>query len=341
MLQSNKRSFLIFGLIICAVLSQTYGYAQSLTGNQAPPKELKVSVTSEGAPLGYAYVFINGHIFGSADSTGAAYVPKSKLKTGDTLSVSFVGTESEFVVYDKELAGKQTVTLDLISKTHIDEVVVVAKDRSKQLFRKYVDPKFIFWWFTQYDMDYKIAINNADEKTGSFMYADLTKEYMEKTGERNLIAKPDTTLQHAKTAYFIYRVAMWCAGVRKSFTYNENMIIRYKGKDNGKHVFLIIRPILNNDKDFESNQTLIFADERSKEIVAAQSDIVYNNGEKISLSASYKPCGKGAMLYTDKVSGTITKKGESDWEKIRVEIDNVSVKPYKQTKTSKSKQTAK
>lgn len=99
---------------------------------------LKLSVRSDAnEALWYAYVYINGRAVAVTDTLGFAQVPDEKLKVGDTLSVSYVGTEPQWVVYDKGLQKQAEYAFVLPEKYDAlvaDEVIV--KTDLKKFFKK-------------------------------------------------------------------------------------------------------------------------------------------------------------------------------------------------------------
>lgn len=98
-----------------------------VTGLASP---LKLSVRSDAnEALWYAYVYVNGRAVTVTDTLGFAQVPDGKLNVGDTLSVSYVGTEPQWVVYDKALEKQGEYAFVLAEKYDAlvaDEVVVRA-----------------------------------------------------------------------------------------------------------------------------------------------------------------------------------------------------------------------
>lgn len=82
----------------CIALSM---FVTFVYGDSIPSKEsnVKITVISDNDPLGYAYVYINGDIFTSTDSYGVAYISTSRLRTGDTISASFVGYQGGNLIY--------------------------------------------------------------------------------------------------------------------------------------------------------------------------------------------------------------------------------------------------
>ena len=99
---------------------------------------MKLSVRSDAnEALWYAYVYVNGRAVTVTDTLGFAQVPEGKLNIGDTLSVSYVGTEPQWVVYDKALQKQGEYAFVLLEKYDAlvaDEVVVKAD--LKKYFKK-------------------------------------------------------------------------------------------------------------------------------------------------------------------------------------------------------------
>ena len=64
-------------------------------------QDLKVTVRNDaGEGLSYAYLYVNGKAVAVTDSLGTGTIPAGKLVVGNTVSVSYVGTEPQEAVYD-------------------------------------------------------------------------------------------------------------------------------------------------------------------------------------------------------------------------------------------------
>lgn len=195
-------------------------------------------------------------------------------------------------------------------------------------------------WFNKYDIEYRINIDGEHETTGSFTHNDLPQPYEQITGEKSFIIPKNSSLEHVRFVWKIFENALYATGTKNWYVFNDDAVIKYRGKENGKRLFLIIYPYFsNNSKNMESHQTLLFVDELSKEVVSAQSDIIFKNGDKISLSASYQLCGKGQMemLYPDKITGTIHQKVDGKEQIINADVKVVSAGRYKTIRIPRSK----
>jgi len=309
-------------------------------------QNFKLKVISENAPLPYAYVYINGQAYCSADSTGFALIPISLLKTGDTLSASFVGTKNNHVVYDNNLALKGECTIDLEQTLALEQTVVIAKDRSMEYFRKYVNIRYIGFWFDELRGDFVLNLtNNTDPSkviAGTFVSRLLPNSYKKATGEQELtiILKSDTlgldkTLKGTlSTALQIARGAVYLSN--RGFI-NIEMRINYKGEKNGKRVFLITRSKAGSNNYFDTFQTLVYVDKVSKEITSSEISILMNNSTSYRNETSTINLidEKSKTLYPSKIYSKSSYWVNNEKRVWSVEFNNITF--HKNTKKYKLK----
>lgn len=101
-------------------------------------QNLKVAVRNdEGENLSYAYLYVNKKAVAVTDSLGVGIVPAAKLSVGDTVSVSYVGTEPQQAVYDEAMRrqGVWEVILNEKYRTLTADEVTVRAD-IEALFRR-------------------------------------------------------------------------------------------------------------------------------------------------------------------------------------------------------------
>lgn len=104
----------------------------------ATAQSLKVTVRNDsGEPLSYAYLYVNGKAVAVTDSLGTGKIPAGKLVVGNTVSVSYVGTEPQEVVYDTVMQrrGLWEVFLNEKYRTLTADEVTVRGD-IEALFRR-------------------------------------------------------------------------------------------------------------------------------------------------------------------------------------------------------------
>ena len=150
-------------LITCFI-----AFIVSFISAQASP--LKLSVRSDAnEALWYAYVYVNGRAVTVTDTLGFAQVPEEKLKIGDTLAVSYVGTETQRIVYDKTLQKQGEYAFVLPEKYDLltaDEVVVKAD--LKKLFRKNTKESVAMGGFGLFEAGFQMTVRTADGRQKSF-----------------------------------------------------------------------------------------------------------------------------------------------------------------------------
>lgn len=131
---------------------------------QASP--LKLSVRNDtNAALWYAYVYVNGRAVAVTDTLGFAQVSEEKLKIGDTVSVSYVGTETQRIVYDKTLqqVGEYAFVLPEKYNALVTDEVVVKADIEK-LYRKNVEQRRAYYYMSLWTADFNMQIKTPDGK---------------------------------------------------------------------------------------------------------------------------------------------------------------------------------
>ncbi len=293
-----------------------------------------LKVVSEDGPLPCAYVFINGRAYCSADTTGLAKIPLSLLNNGDTISVSFVGAKDNFIIYDKKIIQKDEYTITLEQKQQLRDIVVQSKNRSMEYYRKYVNKRNSTTWYDEIhgDFDGSFIYKGRQKKVhGSVISRFLQKNYMKATGEKllKINSNSDTSDISQKMRYclFLIQLSQVSSDLRKKSYLNREMIVSYRGENNGKRIFLISRPLFSDRPDIDSHQTLIYVDKISKEITSSETIMLRNSPDInaiYSFSTDYKVDKKSQFLYPSKISGTITCKYKDREEVDKIEIFDTS-----------------
>lgn len=119
-----KRYFL---LIITVLFWHGISFAQNI--------EITV-LNKNSQPMPYAFILVNGKPLATSDTLGVAIIPTNKLVDKDTISVRYLGTSSQWILFDVSLKkiGKYCFYIEE-SAFILDELVVTLRDPEK-LFRK-------------------------------------------------------------------------------------------------------------------------------------------------------------------------------------------------------------
>ena len=128
----------------------------------AQENNFRISVVSDRDPLGYAYVFINNKVFGPADSLGIALIPLSQLKIVDTVTVSYLGMEKSFVIFDRKLCSNPIYKFNLKSNLELSEILIIGD--VVKFFKKNVEPQYTLCSNHKFTMnfDVKRTLNNVE-----------------------------------------------------------------------------------------------------------------------------------------------------------------------------------
>lgn len=100
-------------------------------------QNIEITVLNKNSqPMPYAFILVNGKALATSDTLGVAIIPTSKLIDKDTISISYLGTYSQWILYDDSLkkSGKYCFYIEE-SAYMLDELVVTLQDPEK-LFRK-------------------------------------------------------------------------------------------------------------------------------------------------------------------------------------------------------------
>lgn len=244
---------------------------------QAAP--LKLTVHSDaGEALWYAYVYVNGRAVAVTDTCGVAQVPEEKLNVGDTLSVSYVGTEPQWVVYDKGVQKRGKYAFVLPEKYALlttDEVVVKAD--IERLYRKKVRQRRAYYymslWTADFNMQIKTPVGKIFPIKGEIQFpysmgfqTRVPGEIITDSDTIGLLRYLDSDLTYALTSV---HTALYVASRPDAGTWKPSY--SYRGKQDGNRIFRIsyteIQPGI-------SYQLLIKANEESGEIKEMVIDIV-------------------------------------------------------------------
>ena len=301
-------------------------------------QDIKVRVMSDNTPLEYAYIYIDNTYYGSTDSTGHINIRQSNISVGDTISAIYIGMNKGAVVYSSENCASTEMTISLTPNFILDEVVVVAKNKSKELLRRYVKERWTESWFMKYQGEYHISQQNQNVITGTFSYTKLPKEYANYYKLKRLeITSTSDTAKVAPTIREVIstatKVALASVQIKKVYASTSNMILKYMGKNNGCHIFSIIKPTFVNLLGREDGfQSIIYADEKSGEIVHAETKMLYEDGGIVEISANYsdwkpKHSMGGHLIYPLAIKGEISLNSK----KINFTIDHIKISQLKPT----------
>lgn len=282
---------------------------------QASP--LKLSVRSDAnEALWYAYVYVNGRAVTVTDTLGFAQVPEGKLNVGDTLSVSYVGTEPQWVVYDKALQkqGEYAFVLPEKYDALVADEVVVKVDLMKFFKKNTRESVAAEGAFTNLmTSDLQITIKSLDGRQKTFNGS--------LKGSKNMIFSegpgwPAYYHRHLRIKYaagdttgfgdLIYRNLQKAIGGCGTSVVNialdtkrHDMQLKYFGKQDGCRVFRVVFPE-QSDIYYQRGryrQALLRIDEKTLMPRNIEMTIVdLRNGEKSTIVSDYAMWGKSKSL---------------------------------------------
>ena len=294
-------------------------------------QEVKVSVMSDGIPLEYANLFINNRFYGASNVDGFINIRESAISDGDTISVSFVGMETGITIFKPNNYDSERIIITLIPNLFLDEIVVLGEDRSEEMFRRYVKDRHTLFFYTQYQGDYSVILNNNKETRGSFVFTAYPEKYANywKLDYLKLIPDNNTdtiavSSRIKKSILNIILTSISTVRTKNIYIETKEMKIKYMGKDNGCYVFSLIKPIpTNNAIKKDGFQTIIYSDQKSHEIVSAETILLLSDGTIFDFSAKYTMLRAGLLpvIHPYRMEGSVS----DEHNKIHFLIENITV----------------
>lgn len=225
----------------------------------AQPVEVRVCSDAERLP--YAYVFVNGRIVGSADSTGCIRIPRQRLSVGDTLGASYVGLRDTSVIY----RGGDSCTLALPG-AGIASVTILPDNenlRRKIRRRKYRD-------FHQ-SLAGRYALRRDTLRiTGRFEYRivpdrtttyDIRMEFWPDPGNQVLSSSETALLQQIVNAESVG------TSISRQVASNRGLRILYEGRDPaGSDTYTVIRPAVKMAEELPAEQAKFYVDPLTRDV---------------------------------------------------------------------------
>jgi hypothetical protein len=303
-------------------------------------QNFRVEVSADGEPVGYAYVLVGETVLAMTDAEGKATIPAARIKAGDTVSARFVGMQSVPLVWD----GKAEAVIRLeLTPNLIEDVVVTARgrDRSRQLFRKHVTRVPTHGWYTGFDGEYRISYGGNRPWSSQGKYT------------RNHVPGQDANLRKINTfsiepvsekgsvlGWQIQRnVLLVCGIAEKAVQFDgsdgasRGMVIKYRGRDKGENVFLVVKPYFDSHVgEDDSFQTLIRVNETSG-IVTSSETISRTRYGIWSVSANYavyagdRADRSSRFIYVTRLEGKYEERNPDAEDAVRIDVATENIVP--------------
>ncbi|MDE5945363.1 MAG: hypothetical protein K2G93_07260 [Rikenella sp.] len=317
----------------------------------ASAQSLRVVVRNEAdEALPYAYIYVNGRAMAVTDTLGIGAVPEAKLSLGDTLTVSYVGAESERTVYDRAMQrqGEWSVSLRERYRTLTAAEVVVRAD-VEALYRRSVEK---FWvLYEPHQATARFTIRNGDGliegqatathqpgdtsemtylRRGIFWYH-LPLSIDEVAGDTAMMT---TEAVHGSLHLGFYYPAFALAGaMREGLKNDEGVRFGYLGKREGCRLFRIVYPEVREGEGRYSVQFLVWVGEEERRIRRIEVHSVNLDEEKswTHIDAAYglSPINAQTLVF---------ERVEASWPGRSVELRDPEyrkIRPIKQKKPKK------
>ncbi len=122
-------------------------------------------LNKDSQPMPYAYILINGKPIEISDAFGIALIPISKLADKDTISISYLGTTSEWTIYDKTLQESKKASFNLVESGYMLNDAVVEYFDIEKLFKRSVKNTAQINYNCKMSANFDAKIKWSDQKT--------------------------------------------------------------------------------------------------------------------------------------------------------------------------------
>lgn len=249
----------------------------------ASAQSLRVVVRNEAdEALPYAYVYVNGRAVAVTDTLGVGAVPEAKLSLGDTLTVSYVGAESERTVYDAAMQRRGEWSVSLREKYRsLTTAEVVVRADIEALYRRSVDK---FWMlYVPHQATARFTIRSGERtiegratathqpgdtsdmtylRRGIFWYH-LPLSIDEMSGDTAMMTNREI---HGDLHLGFYYPAFALAVAMRDAKHSEGARFGYLGKREGCRLFRIVYPEVREGEGRYSVQFLVWVGEEERRV---------------------------------------------------------------------------
>lgn len=285
-------------------------------------RDLKLKIVSQGEPLGYAYVFLNGKVYAAADSAGVTYIPRTRLQPGDTLSASYVGAKDAFFICREGNIPSDSLVLDLRRDYALDEVVVSVDPR--KLFKKYVRTRWPLYNNQKFEMNFHIettAKGCLRKGKGTLTLAFNTRmDSLFRYKCLNIRAEGDTAGAVNQIAYLLKTSFAGAFDLNNPFR-EKTAVIRYLGMEDGKRAFTWV---YQNGKT--TVQLLILADKTTKSVDRLTVSFLFPDKHG-TLSATYAHPSDSKYMILTRLNTSL--QSDTGNFKQRVSLTDIRTSPYR------------
>lgn len=257
-------------------------------------QSFRVTAVSDGEALSYAYVYLNGGMFGVADANGEIDIPRGRLHVGDTISVSYVGMNPAWAIYTEKLSGEPGCMIGMEIREAMDAVEVTSRFNIQRFFNRNVRKHFVPGWWKLLSGPVTVELDNdAGSRTiqtrffyGAIPDKDGLNEAHIRTGIDAVVGteQNDSIAVYSSIFHSLWRmIDAPCLLERADM--NAGMIVRYRGEREGKRYFLIARYM---PTDMDNYQLLLVVDKETREIERAELEMYFVTfGGRLACKADY------------------------------------------------------
>lgn len=252
-----------------------------LSVNTALSQDFKVKVSDiNDDPLPYVFVTVNNAGVGVTDTLGVAVVKKEFLYGGDTLGVSLVGMEPQYVVCGADMLKEGTYTFVLKEGAdYIPDEVLGKPNDALYLFRRYVDASWLIDYAHLLKSDFYIKKHDGSNVKGTFTMLHTPphlcrdtlagNNYYDKYFPVELLSVSDTSgtgvlKDMLRNTVFRARLTIALSGADRNNEWSGKPVVDYLGIRDNIRVFRLAYEEVKDAKF--TLQSIIHVDKKTKEL---------------------------------------------------------------------------
>ncbi|WP_297626644.1 hypothetical protein [uncultured Rikenella sp.] len=260
-----------------------FGLALWFSAAQAAAEGLKVIVRNDaGEALPYAYLYVGRKAVAVTDSLGVGTIPAARLAVGDTVSVSYVGTEPQRAVYDAAMQRKgswEVMLVETIRHSLTSEEVTVHADLADFFNRSLKRVPVIYYRHT---LCGRFSVTDRPNTvTGTVAATQTHRRQYHYYPKKEIATQDDTTGMGSENLEKLLHMGLVqpVATVSTVNAANRNARYSYLGREDSCHIFRVAFPQLGYYRRAYSMQFIVRIGIDDRLIRRVQSHIVNLNDE--------------------------------------------------------------
>lgn len=297
---------------------------------------VRVKVSLDDEPLGFATVSVNGKPYAAADKDGILLITGLTLRDGDTVSATMSGLREGSAVYK---AGQQELAIRISSNININDVVVTASGSTRRYFRKRIKLRPTGFDFAEHRYGFTLAYGNNYSLKGHFAWAQLPEYYRKTTGETGVSTVPDTDIggfyqDLDSILVAVHRASLVSIPSASDIVDEGFLALSDNGLVDGSREFVInSKPSVEGyAKGTRSLRARLRVNPATNQIVSSNTYVTANDGRSMEVETRYEYDNEYKVIHPMHITATVTAPPTAGGDSVyTVSMDKKVLKKYPRT----------